>query len=108
MKLISGIPISCSGSLTAILTTTKNSARFGWRWIDGKIDIIAYCYTSGERTIEKIGETSPNIRDYYEIGLTDTEYVFKFNTTEYRVPRNKPCDKGAYYLLFPFLSAGTR
>lgn len=80
----------------------EHSARFGWRWLDGKIDILAYCYVSGERVIEKIGETLPNARNYYQIRLTDTEYQFTFDDTVLSIPRNKPCNRGAYYLLFPY------
>lgn len=80
----------------------EHSARFGWRWLDGKIDILAYCYVSGERIIEKIGETMPNTTNYYQIKLTDTEYQFTFDSETLSVPRNKPCDRGVYYLLFPY------
>lgn len=80
----------------------EHSARFGWRWLDGKIDIIAYCYVSGERVIEKIGETAPNTKNYYQIKLTDDAYEFTFDDETVSIQRNKPCDRGVYYLLFPY------
>lgn len=80
----------------------EHSARFGWRWVEGKIEILAYCYVSGTRIIEKIGETLPHEKNYYEIRLTDSQYQFSFDGATLEVPREKPCDKGAYYLLFPY------
>jgi len=79
-----------------------HSARFGWRWLDGKIDIIAYCYVSGERIIEVIGSTQPGIVNNYEIQLLDSLYRFKFDDTVLDIQRHKPCDLGEYYLLFPY------
>jgi hypothetical protein len=80
----------------------ENSARFGWRWINKRIEIIAYCYVNGERIIEYIGSTQPFKTNSYEIQLTDTHYIFRFDNETMEIPRAKPCDTGAYYLLFPY------
>ncbi len=80
----------------------QNSARFGWRWLDGKIDIMAYCYIDGERYFEKIGSTTPFSEDLYQIQLTADSYLFTFNGTQLAVPRKNKCDQGEYYMLFPY------
>ncbi len=80
----------------------ENSARFGWRWLDGKIDILAYCYVDGNRIIEEIGTTMPGEVNYYQISLTDSHYVFTMDDLTVNIERHKPCDIGGYYLLFPY------
>ncbi|WP_421871169.1 hypothetical protein [Marinoscillum sp.] len=80
----------------------ENSVRFGWRWLDGKIDILAYCYVNGERIIEQIGSTQPNHTNSYEIRLTDTEYQLTMDDKTISIARSKPCDTGSYYMLFPY------
>lgn len=79
-----------------------NSARFGWRWLNDRVEILAYCYVDGERIIELIGSTKPFQVNTYEIQLTDSKYIFKFDKEVMEIPRAKPCDVGAYYLLFPY------
>ncbi len=79
-----------------------NSVRFGWRWIDDRIEILAYCYVNGERIIEQIGITHPGEVNQYRIELTDTEYRLTMDSNSVSIPRTKPCDRGAYYLLFPY------
>lgn len=79
-----------------------NSARFGWRWLNGQIDILAYCYVDGERVVEEIGQTMPNTTNNYEIRLTDAHYIFTLDDKTIEIDRSKPCDIGAYYLLYPY------
>lgn len=79
-----------------------NSARFGWRWLNEQIEILAYCYVDGERIIEYVGATQPNMINKYEIQLLNDTYRFVMDTTIVDVNRSKPCDKGVYYLLFPY------
>ena len=80
----------------------ENSARFGWRWLNGKIDILAYCYVDGNRIIEEFGTTMPNEVNHYEIELTDSFYIFRLDDQVLNIERSKPCDVGGYYLLFPY------
>lgn len=86
----------------------QNSARFGWRWLEGKIDIMVYCYVNGERIIEKIGETDPHTENYYNITLTKDSYNFTFDGETLNVPRKNICDKGAYYTLWPYFGGNEK
>lgn len=80
----------------------ENSARFGWRWLEGKIEILAYCYVGGTRIVENIGATMPFQVNNYEIQLTDSLYIFRMDDSTISIERQKPCDVGGYYLLFPY------
>ena len=79
-----------------------NSARFGWRWLEGQLDIMVYAYVDGDRVIEKIGEARIGEPSYYEIQLTNSEYIFYFNNKTINVTRNNDCNKGGYYMLYPY------
>lgn len=61
-----------------------NSARIGWRCIDGaKIELLAYCYVDGERIIKPLLSCKPNTWIFCNIQNQDTKYVFKvFNAKE--------------------------
>ncbi len=85
----------------------KNSARFGWRWLDGQLEILAYCYVNGERVIEELGTTAIGASNYYEIQLTSSHYVFRFRNVIHRVSR-KHSGSGAHYLLFPYFGGDER
>lgn len=80
-----------------------NSARFGWRWVEDKLEIHAYCYASGVRSSEYIGDVNLNEENNYRLTLEDEHYVFKLNDLpEVKMQRNKPCDRGFYYMLWPY------
>lgn len=81
----------------------QNSARFGWRWTDNLLEIIAYCYVDGERVIRKIGEVNINEENTYRLRLEKDAYVFQINNqVPYTVKRENDCDKGFYYMLWPY------
>ncbi len=81
----------------------ENSARFGWRWVENHLEIMAYCYANGERIIEKVGNISLNTKNDFTIELQDDAYYFILNNeTPVSIVRSRPCTKGAYYMLFPY------
>ena len=80
----------------------EHSARFGWRWLDGKIEVIVYAYIDGARHIEKIGEAEIGEEHYYSIQLTKKSYVFRFGNSIVELDRAKKCEIGGYYMLFPY------
>ena len=64
-----------------------NSARFGWRWYNGRLEIHAYTYLNGKRntayiTSVKLGEPSA-----YELALEDNQYRFIVNGESIVLPR---------------------
>jgi hypothetical protein len=81
----------------------ENSARFGWQWFDNKLEIYAYCYVNGERIEKFIGIVNPGEENLYEIELKDEAYVFYLNNeTAVGVERGSTCEKGIFYLLYPY------
>ncbi len=80
-----------------------NSARFGWQWINGQLEIWAYTYVYGERIEKFVGHVSINEYHRYIITIEEDSYLFKLdNNPPVRMKRGKICDKGAYYMLFPY------
>lgn len=81
----------------------ENSARFAWQWFNDRMEIYAYCYVKGERKEEFIGVVELGKENRYEIELTPDAYNFKLNDQEtVRITRSSSCDKGIYYMLWPY------
>lgn len=81
----------------------ENSARFGWQWYNDRLEIYAYCYVNGVRTEEFVGTKELHKTGRYEITIRDDEYVFRLDNGEPVVlPRGNTCDKGVYYMLWPY------
>lgn len=78
-----------------------NSARFGWRWYGGALQIWAYCYVNGERSSQYMGNVGLGQYHNYRILLEDHEYVFWLDEQQLRMPR--ACTgKAEGYKLFPY------
>ena len=81
----------------------ENSARFGWRWLNGKLEIHAYAYVNGERITTYIGDVTLNEPTGYQLQITADHYVFYLQGYEpVRIKRGASCNKGLYYMLFPY------
>lgn len=81
----------------------ENSARFAWQWFNDRLEIYAYCYVNSERKEAFIATVNLNEENLYEIKKTDDAYVFYLNgKAATTVKRNNTCDKGIYYMLFPY------
>ncbi len=81
----------------------KHSARFGWRWLEDQLEILAYSYVNGERIIKPVGFVGINESNDYRITLTKDEYEFQLGSFPVvTVDRESDCEKGAYYMLFPY------
>lgn len=80
-----------------------NSARFGWMWHDGKLEIHAYVYAGGERTTEYIGTVPLNESREYELVMSDSYYHFNLQGfDQVSIERKASCDIQLSYLLFPY------
>ncbi|ELR72459.1 hypothetical protein C900_01542 [Fulvivirga imtechensis AK7] len=80
-----------------------NSARFGWRWYNEQLEIHAYCYVNGNRTIKYITSVSLDQMNDYKIEIVDNKYVFTVNNTvRVEVNKNANCSGGINYMLFPY------
>ena len=80
-----------------------NSARFGWRWLEEKLEIHAYCYVNSERITELIGTVDFNEKVNYTLQLTDNQYIFQINDEQpVFISRGDLCEIGIYYMLYPY------
>lgn len=80
----------------------KNSARFGWRYVNGEIEIHAYVYNDGVRVSKYITSVQPNERHLYHLLIEKDSYRFSVDMTSIHMPRTNKCEKGLYYKLFPY------
>jgi hypothetical protein len=79
----------------------ENSARFGWRWYGGKLEIWAYTYSNGEREYTFVDSIRLNEYFNFEISFAESAYVFKLGNKTVRLPRS--CNGYASgYQLFPY------
>lgn len=78
-----------------------NSARFGWRWFNSKIEIFAYCYNNGARQFQYITSVEPDQEYEYKIAISGGQYVFTVNGTSTTMTRGCT-DGGTKYRLYPY------
>jgi hypothetical protein len=77
-----------------------NSARIGWRWHKNSLQLFAYSYFNGKRSIEKIGDFSINQELKCSIHCLKNQYLFKVNDKTKTAKRS--CDIEEHYLLYPY------
>ncbi|UII20125.1 hypothetical protein [Fulvivirga ligni] len=81
----------------------ENSARFGWRWYNDQLEILAYCYINGQRSYEYITSVNLNSTHEYKLVSVDDKYVFTVdNANEIVIPKVYVCESGSNYMLFPY------
>lgn len=79
----------------------ENSARFGWRWYQGNLEIFAYCYYRGERISQLIGTIELDRSYIYEIEMQESKYIFRLNDRIKEIKRN--CRGRSFgYKLYPY------
>ena len=83
---------------------TENSARFGWRWNAGKLQIMALVHKDGKLNILPVGEAETGVPYDYEIKLSDDHwsYLFTFRGNTVSVPRGCSSSEMRGYNLFPY------
>ncbi|MGB3464883.1 MAG: hypothetical protein WBA74_06430 [Cyclobacteriaceae bacterium] len=86
-----------------------DSARFGWRWLNDQLEILAYVYVNGTRIVEPVGTVPLNEPSTYNLKMTESSYVFTLNEEPAVViDRENDCDKGLYYMLLPYFGGDER
>ena len=82
----------------------RNSARFGWRWLGGKLEILAFTHLNGQFHFEKIRDIEIGKEYQCEILLGKT-YVFTCagggEIGQVEMDRWEPA-KGSRYYLWPY------
>lgn len=79
----------------------NNSARFGWRWFNNRLEIHTYCYSNGARYSQFMTLVELNQEYEYSIKLIGNQYLFTINGVSITMPRG--CNgAGNKYRLFPY------
>ncbi|MHC2991468.1 hypothetical protein OB13_07635 [Pontibacter sp. HJ8] len=78
-----------------------NSARFGWRWYNGQLEIHAYTYQNKKRNTAYIGAVALGKPSLFEIRIEDNRYTFHLNEKQVVMERNCTGTGGGYQL-YPY------
>ncbi|MBL0744446.1 hypothetical protein [Chryseolinea lacunae] len=81
----------------------ENSARFAWQWLNGRLEIYAYCYANRERLEQFVGVVDLNEFNHYRIEIREDHYAFFLNNDPpVFIKRGNTCERGVYYMLWPY------
>jgi len=84
----------------------ENSIRFGWRWLNDRLEILSYQHLDGDILWEYIGSVDLNTPYRFSIYMFDDRYeleVVEISDKNKRMKRSElVCNKGAYYQLWPY------
>jgi hypothetical protein len=84
-------------------TIHKNSARFGWRWHNDKLELWAYTYADGKRDYQFISDVPINEWLSCRISCTEEFYYFEVDNSPWIVmKRGTTCETGMYLLSYPY------
>ncbi|WP_299986261.1 hypothetical protein [uncultured Pontibacter sp.] len=78
-----------------------NSARFGWRWYNNRLEILGYVYNGGKWSYQYITSVDLDKPYTYELSLLSQSYLFSVNGVNVSLPRS--CSgQGSGYMLYPY------
>ena len=80
----------------------SNSARFGWRWYENRLEIHAYTYHNKKRNTAYIASVQLEETNRYELAIGEREYIFRVNDTEVSMPRFCEGVTSLGYQLYPY------
>lgn len=96
------IGFSSCGSLHHV-----NSARFGWRWFNDRLEIFSYCCVNKVRKMEYITSVSINEWHNYQIIDHENKYEFILDRLSSYVIKDS-CKENSRYLLKPFFGGNLK
>ncbi len=80
----------------------KFSARFGWRWFDGELQISAYTINNSVPTIVQIGTVAIGTANSFGIVVYEDHYDFILNGNTTSLPRASNTPMAGNYKLLPY------
>ena len=81
----------------------SESARFGWRWFNDELQILAYVYNEGELSFELMGAIPMNEDVQLTILDQGDQYHFSGDGLQtVSIPRTGSCEEGENYWLWPY------
>lgn len=80
----------------------KNSARFGWRYLNKKLELMAYVYSGKQRSYIKLGDLELDKWQEMKISVSSAKYIYTFNEKTFEMPRGCKSKNANGYKLFPY------
>jgi len=78
------------------------SARFGWRWVDNALHLMAYVYNNSIMSYKEVGTVEIGSENTCSILVSGTSYIFTLNGTSVTMPRASTTAKAQGYKLYPY------
>jgi hypothetical protein len=78
------------------------SARFGWRWNNKVLQLMAYVYNNGVMSYKEVGSVQIGTENACVIKVAGASYVFSLNGTAVTMPRASTTAKADGYKLYPY------
>jgi hypothetical protein len=79
-----------------------NSARIGWRYYEGNLQLMAYAHVAGIFRYEELTIIQPGEEVTCRIKILGTHYVFAVKDVVIEIPRVTSGDYVTGYQLFPY------
>lgn len=79
-----------------------SSARIGWRWFGGKLELHGYVYNDSIRTSAYITSVPLKTDLNCSIQVNGSQYQFTINGTRLTMPRKAKTPAGVGYRLYPY------
>lgn len=86
----------------------ENSARFGWRYVNGQLEIHAYIYDMTKRFSQIIDTVSINEWNNYKIVNTGKEYIFTLNNKVFVYVKSNECKSKYNIALWPYFGGNIK
>ena len=91
------------------LSNQYNSARIGWRWLDGQLQLFAYVYVKGTLLRDPVSYDPPFIKSVAigsevncSINISGGSYIFNVDGVEVTTPRGTTSGKYSGYQQYPY------
>ncbi len=78
------------------------SARFGWRWYNDQLEILAYAYIDGVRESELLGTLEIGESGTGTITSEDDRYIFTYEDATVVIPKTTPFHSSKKFLSYPY------
>ena len=87
----------------------SESARFGWRWYNDELQILAYSYLEGDLNFELMGAIPLNQEINLTLRIVGDRYEFTGDGLESKsMTRTSDCESGENYWLWPYFGGNQR
>lgn len=84
------------------LSPTENSARLGWRWLNQRIEIMAYVDYKGKHYFNVLGHTFPGEVSTGSIKLENNKYAFYYKGNKVLMDRHCSKSNMVGFELYPY------